>query len=275
MKNRINKFLRLCFIFLKRDFLINSSYRYAFLFDLGGIFFSTITFFFIGKLFGEAAVPYLSDYNADYFSFVLIGIAFSEYLYIALNTFMDAVREEQITGTLENILLSPINIPSLVVCGSLWNFLFTSLRIACYLIIGWLLFAFDISRINYLSAFVVLMLAILSFSGLGMLSASFIIVFKKGDPINFVFSGLSRFLGGVYFPITILPLWIINISYLLPLTYALDAMRKAVLNNAGIFALKYDLTGLIIFIALLLPLGIFSFKSALRRAKKEGSLLYY
>lgn len=275
MKNRINKFLRLCFIFLKRDFLINSSYRFAFLFDLGGIFFSTITFFFIAKLFGESALPYLKEYNAGYFPFVLIGIAFSEYLYTTLSTFMDAIRDEQVTGTLENILLTPINIPSLLICGSLWNFIFTSLRIAIYLIIGWLLFGFDISRINYLSAFLVLALTILSFSGLGMLSASFIIVFKKGDPINFVFSGLSRFLGGVYFPIAILPLWIRNISYLLPITYALDGMRKAVLNNASILALKSNFACLIFFIALLLPLGIFSFKSALRRAKKEGSLLYY
>lgn len=275
MNKGIKRFLKLCFIFLKRDFLINTSYRFAFMLDLGGIFFSTITFFFIAKLFGGAALPYLKDYNADYFSFVLIGIAFSEYLYTALNAFMDAIRDEQLTGTLENILLSPINIPSFVICGSLWNFLFTSLRIACYLIIGWLLFGFDISRINYLSAFVVLILTILSFSGLGMFSASFIIIFKRGEPINFIFSGLSRFLGGVYFPITILPLWIRNISFLLPITYALNGMRKAVLNNADLFSLGYDILCLIIFIALLLPLGILSFRLALRRAKKEGSLLYY
>lgn len=275
MNDGIKRFLKLCFIFLKRDFLINSSYRFAFLFDLGGIFFSTITFFFIAKLFGESALPYLKEYNADYFPFVLIGIAFSEYLYTTLSAFMDAIRDEQVTGTLENILLAPINIPSLLICGSLWNFLFTSFRIAIYLIIGWLLFGFDISRINYLSAFVVLTLTILSFSGLGMLSASFIIVFKKGDPINFVFSGLSRFLGGVYFPITILPLWIRNISFLLPITYSLDGMRKAVLNNADLLSLRYDMLGLAAFIVLLLPLGIFSFRLALRRAKKEGSLLYY
>lgn len=243
--------------------------------NVGGIFFSTITFFFIAKLFGEAALPHLADYNVGYFPFVLIGIAFSEYLYTALNTFMDAIREEQTTGTLENILLSPISISALLICGSLWNFIFTSLRIAVYLIIGWLLFGFDISRINYLSAFVVLILTILSFSGLGMISAGFIIIFKKGEPINFIFSGLSRFLGGVYFPITLLPLWIRNISFLLPITYSLDAMRKAVLNNADLFSLRANIVCLIIFIALLLPLGIFSFKSALKKAKKDATLLYY
>ena len=273
--NKVIRFLQLCFIFLKRDFLINTSYRFSFMMDLGGIFFSTVTFFFIAKLFGASALPYLKDYNADYFSFVLIGIAFSEYLSTSLNSFMDSIREEQITGTLENILLSPINIPSFVIAGSLWNFIFTSLRIACYLIIGWLLFGFDITRINYLSAFVVLILTILSFGSLGMLSASFIIIFKKGDPINFIFTNLSRFLAGVYFPITILPLWIRGISYFLPLTYALDAMRKAVLNNAGLLSLGYDLLALIVFIVLFLPLGMLSFRSALRRTKKEGSLLYF
>ncbi|MGE5197933.1 MAG: ABC transporter permease, partial [Deltaproteobacteria bacterium] len=275
MNDATKKFLRLCFIFLKRDFLINMSYRFAFMLDLGGIFFSTVTFFFIAKLFGNAALPYLSEYNTGYFPFVLIGIAFSEYLYAALNTFMDALREEQITGTLENILSSPIRISSLLICGSLWNFIFTSFRIALYLIIGWLLFGFDISNKNYLSSFTVIILTVLSFSGLGMLSGSFILIFKKGEPINFIFSGLSRFLGGVYFPIIILPLWIQNISLLLPITYALDAMRKAVLNNADLFSLRYDIACLIIFTALFLPLGIFSFRLALLRAKKEGSLLYY
>ena len=65
--------MRRLYAFLTRDFRIESSYRFAFLLNFSGILLSAVTFFFISELIGEAASPYLSDFNGDYFSFVIIG----------------------------------------------------------------------------------------------------------------------------------------------------------------------------------------------------------
>ena len=51
------------------------------------------------------------------------------------------------------------------------------------------------------------MLTLLSSAGVGILSASFIIYFKRGDPINFLLSGATTFLGSVFFPVEQLPDW--------------------------------------------------------------------
>lgn len=267
--------LRKPFAFLKRDILINASYKWSFLFDLCSIAFSVLTFFFIAKLFGAKATAYLTDYGGDYFPFVLIGIAFSGYLSAAMGSFLQTIAEEQSYGTLEAIILSPTRIPTMLICGSIWNFVFSSLRVIVYLVLGWLFFGFDLSKVNLGAAIVTLLLTIISFSSLGILSASFVLVFKRGDPINWLFSGFSRFFGGVYFPITILPAWMQHISYFLPVTYSLEAMRKSLILGASTRNLLPQISALLIFCLTFLPLSILCFKFAIKKAKKDGSLTHY
>ena len=267
-------FLRKLLAFLKRDFLINSSYRLSFLLDFISIFASVATFFFVSKLFGEGASKYLEEFGGDYFSFVLIGLAFSGYLSAALSSFSQVIHYEQSEGTLEILLMSPTSIGTILLLGAVWNFFFVSLRVMIYLFLGWLIFGFNLSKINLISSLVILFLTILSFSALGVLSASFILVFKRGNPINWVLNGISRFLGGVYFPVKVLPQGLQKISYLLPITYALRGMRKSIVMGASLKEVKVEIACLTLFFLILLPIAIFSFKLALRQAKKHGSLLY-
>ena len=261
--------------FIKRDFYIQTSYRFAFLLRLCAILFSVLTFYFIAKLFGKAAVPYLKSYGGDYFSFVLVGLAFSGYLRASLSSFAQTLRNEQMMGTLENMILSPTKLSTLICCSSLWNFIFASVEVIVYLALGGLLFGVDFSKGNFLAAFVILFLTILCFSGIGIISASFIMVFKRGNPINWVLSSGSALFGGVFFPITILPLWLRSISWMLPITYALRAMRHAMLQGYPLSAMYQDLLILLVFTALILPLSIFCFRYAVKQAKVKGTLAFY
>ncbi len=267
--------MRKALAFLKRDFLINTSYKVSFLFDFGGIIFSILTFFFISKLFGESASKYLTNYGGEYFPFVLIGIAFYGYLSTAMTSFTQAIQQEQYMGTLEAIILSPTRISTVLIGGSIWNFLFTSFRIFLYLLLGVLFFNFPIQNINIPAVIIILILTIISFSSLGIISASFILVLKRGDPVNLLFSGISRFLGGVYFPIIILPLWVQKVSYILPITYSLHGMRMAILMGHSIKDVAGDIFALMFFSLIFLPFSILCFKFALRKAKRDGSLIYY
>lgn len=269
-----NLSLRKPLAFLKRDLLINTSYRAAFLFDLISILSSVVTFFFMAKLFGGKTAEFLTDYGGDYFSFALIGIAFSGYLSAGLGSFSEAIAEEQAYGTLETILLSPTRISTVLICSSIGKFIFTSFRVIVYLLLGWLFFGLNLSRANPGSALIILVLTILSFSGLSLLSAGFILVFKRGDPLNWLFHGASRLLGGVYFPIAVLPLWLQKISFFLPLTYCLEAMRKSLIIGNPPREIFPQILALVLFSGIAFPLGILSFKLALKKAKKEGSLLY-
>jgi ABC-2 type transport system permease protein len=261
--------------FLKRDVSLAISYRLSFILQIGGILFSVASFYFLSRLFGSALVPQLAQYGGDYFSFVLIGLAFSGYLGLSLSSFSSSIREGQMTGTLEIMLLSPTRLSVILLSSSVWPYLLTTVQVIFYLVLGALVFGFDASHANVLTAVVVLILSIASFIGFGILSAAMVLITKKGDPIAWIFGGVSSLLSGVYYPISVLPGWLTPLSHVLPMTYALDAMRLAMLKGDSLYDVRFDILVLAGFALVLTPLSFFAFRSALRRAKMEGSLLHY
>lgn len=261
--------------FLRRDLLQEASYRLSFFLQFINIFFSVLIFYFISQLLGEAAAPYLEAYGGDYFSFVLIGIAFMGYFSTGLSSFSNSLRHSQTTGTLEAMLTTPTRLSSIIIASSLWDYLETTLRVLVYLGVGVFFMQSRFGDANYLAALVVIILTVITASSLGIISASFIMVVKRGDPINWAFSTLTAFLGGVYYPVAILPPAFEWISRLLPITYSLHAMRLALLQGASWAALLPDILALIVFSIVLMPLGLRTFRYAVQKAKKEGSLTHY
>ena len=262
-------------VFIKRDFTLATSYKFSFFLQIFGIFFSVLTFYFIARMFGDAAVPYLEPYGGDYFSFVLIGIAFSNYLWAGLGSFSGSIRNEQMMGTLEAMLVTPTRISLIITASALWNFIFTSFKVLIYLLMGVFLFGVDMGNANLFATLIILVLTILCFSSLGIISASFIMVLKQGDPVNWVFNTMSGLLGGVFYPITVLPSWLQNFSHVLPITYSLRAMRHALLQGYPLSDLLPDILALVLFSAVMLPFSIITFRYAVSRAKIDGSLTQY
>ena len=271
----ILKLVRKSWAFIKKDVRILVSYRFSFFLELFGIFFSILMFYFVARIFGQAATPYLDAYGGDYFSFVLIGIAFSSYLGVAMGTFSGSIGQGQVTGTLEAMLVTPTRLSTILISSSLWSFAWASFRIAVYLVAGAALFGINLSHANLSVAILIQILSILTFSSLGILSAGFVLVFKQGNPMNMVLNAASSLLAGVYYPVTVLPVWLRPLSYLLPTTYSLRAMRLAVLQGYSLRDLAPDLLILALFSAVLLPLSLAAFQFALRKAKIDGSLTQF
>ncbi|MDD5289345.1 MAG: ABC transporter permease [Dehalococcoidales bacterium] len=261
--------------FFKRDLSLALSYRLSFALQLISIFFSVASFYFLSKLFGSALVSQLAEYGGDYFSFVLIGLAFNGYLSLSLSNFSQSIRDGQMMGTLEIMLLSPTRLSAILVSSSLWSYLLTTVNVLVYFIVGILLFGFDISKANFLTALVVMILSIASFSSIGILSAAFVLLVKKGDPVSWIYGGASSLLSGVLYPISVLPGWLEPLSRLLPMTYALDAMRLAMLKGYSLYDVRFDILVLLAFTVVLTPLAFMAFSKALKRAKMEGSLIQY
>lgn len=261
--------------FIRKDLLIESSYKSAFVVGILSTFGWILTFYFIGELFGERMIPHLQPYGGKYFPFALLGIAFSTYLGAGLGSFSGQLRQEQMMGTMESLLVTPTRSSTILISMALWNFIFASFEVLIYLVLGVFVFGVDLSDTNLPAALLTLVLTIASFSSLGIISASFIMILKRGSPVNWVVSTISEVLGGVFFPIAILPAWVKIISYLLPITYSLRAMRLAVLKGHSIGDLALELSILFAFSIVLAPVSLMSFKYAVRRAKSDGSLSHY
>ena len=258
--------------FLRRDLRLHLSYRFAFALGFIGIIFNVAVFFFLARLVTQAGVPALEQYGSDFFPFVLIGIAFRGYLGVALNHFASSLRSEQMMGTLEMLLASPLRLSTLVGATTSFTFTYHTATMAGYLLLGLLMGSLSLGRMNLPVAFLVMIPTVVSFAALGMLSASFMMTVKRGDPVNFLINATATLFGGVYFPVEVLPDSLRIVSRALPITYSLDAMRKVLLVRAGVSDVTTELVVLTAFAVLLLPIGLLVFRHALRQARRDGTL---
>jgi ABC-2 type transport system permease protein len=261
--------------FLARDMHIEFSYRLAFVMRVTSIFLSVATFFFISKLVGGAANPYLKGYGDNYFAFVIIGIALTSFQTTGLGSFSSSVNSAQTQGTLEAMLVTPTKLSAIVIASSIWDFIFTLFNALVYLVIGVTVFGLKIGNANIPVAVVTLLLTVIVFSGIGILSASLVMVIKRGNPFSWLFGSLSSFISGAIVPIAIFPKWLQYVSLVFPVFYSLRAMRDAVLTGASFSQVSSDLVILTCFAAAIVPLSMLAFKRAVRIAKTDGTLGTY
>ncbi len=261
--------------FVVKDLKQQLSYRFDFLLRVFGVLFYATTFFFVSKLLGTAPNESLKEYGGNYFAFVLVGLAFNSYLSTSLYSFSSSIREGQMSGTLEAVFATPTSPACLLIASTLWSFIMASFSVAVFLLLGVFVFGVDMGDANIPVAFVTLFLSIAAFLPFGVLSASFVIVFKRGDPVAYAIGALSQLLGGVYYPVSVLPNFLEYVSLIFPITHSLEAMRLALLQGAQFVDVAPNLLFLLIFSIITIPISLRIFSFALKEAMKRGTLAHY
>jgi ABC-2 type transport system permease protein len=262
-------------LMFRRDLTVARSYRFAFLIEMFQALFGSASFYFLSRFVQSPALQKSLPPGTSYFSFALVGIAFFDYLSVALSTFDSSLQEARQNGTLENLLVTQTSLPVILAGSSIYPFAWMSLHTAIYLGWGAILFGFPLQGANWLGALIVLAASVLAFSGLGILSASYLLIFKRGNPVNWAILGLSTVVGGMMYPISVLPKWLQYVARLTPVTYSLEGMRAAILSHATLIELLPSTAGLLLFAAILLPTSFAIFSWALRRAKITGTLTHF
>ncbi len=78
---------------------------------------------------------------------------------------------------------------------------------------------------------------------------------------------------GIYYEIDVLPGWMQFISQFSPATYALDGMRQSLIHGSSVGSLAMShLIPLFVMGFVFVPLGVYVFSKAEKRAKRIGSL---
>lgn len=267
-------FLRQLWLFFRRDLFIAKSYRSPFVMEIVQALFGTAMFYYVARFVDSPELRQTLPQKGGYFAFSLVGFVFLDYLNAALDTFDRSLEEARDSGTLEHLLVTQTSLPAMLAGSALYPFAVTTLRIAVYFAWGALIFGFPLRSANWFAVLLVVLVSLLAFSGLGILSATYLLLFKRGNPAKWLLLGISSVAGGMLFPVSILPDWLQVIARLNPITYALDAMRAALLGSARIQNLLQPLAILLCFAAVLLPLSMFAFAAALRRTKATGTLAH-
>ena len=270
----MTRVLRELWLFFWRDLSIARTYRTVFVLEAIEALFGATMFYYVARFVDTPELQRALPQGGSYFAFSLVGFVFLDYLNAALDTFDRSLEEARNSGTLEHLLVTQASLPVFVAGSAIYPFVATTLRIVVYVAWGAVLFGFPLHAANWLTVIVVLLATLLAFSGLGILSSSYLLLFKRGNPAKWFFLGVSSVAGGMLFPVNILPDWLQVVARFNPVTYSLEAMRAALLGGATIAALWRPLAVLLLSALVLLPVSMVVFAWALRRTKITGTLTH-
>jgi ABC-2 type transport system permease protein len=261
--------------FVRRDFLVAWSYRAAFVSDLVNLTGQVLLFAFLGKLIRSDTLPTYGGNEVSYLEFASIGIALSVFVQFGLSRVGQAVRGEQLMGTLESVLMTP-TAPTTIQLGSVsFDFLYLPLRTAGFLLVTALLFGLDFVAGGALAALLLLLAFIPFVWGLGVMSAALLLTFRRGGGVVGLGAILLSFSSGTYFPLELLPGWVEATADFNPIALTVDGMRDALLGGVGLGETLRTLAGLLPLSLASLALGVAAFRLSLRRERRLGTLGLY
>ncbi|MGO9969712.1 MAG: ABC transporter permease [Bryobacteraceae bacterium] len=267
--------LRKAYAFILRDFRIESGYKASFVMRVVESMTLLVFFYFLSGLITSHSSPMLGRYGNRYFPFVIIGFSFARYFDLTLRMFSDSIRLAQVTGCLEAMLSSQTGCVPLVLMSSLYSLISGAVQLLVILVAAVCLFGVDLSRMNVAATLLVVVLSITTFVAFGVLSAAAIVWLKKGDPITWILGSFGSIIGGAYFPVDLMPVWMQKIALLIPISYSLDALRLTMLSGYSVLMVAKPLMELTAIAAVLLPTSVALFAAAVRKGRKEGTLMQY
>lgn len=207
------------------------------------------------------------------FLLILIGASMTAGLQDALTGLTSRLQFAQERGTLETYLVEPIPWALVPVAMNIWRSI-TGAAITCMMMTLGILLGVRVDLAAVPAGLVILFLGIVACNAVGTFAASFLILFKRGEPV-ITFYGLSAaVLGGALFPTSVLPAWLRWASYLVPHTYVIGAERKLLMDQPPAGGLSPLLSGLLLlaFCGIGVSLSLFLFNQSLKLARRLGIL---
>ena len=231
---------------------------------------NTLTIVFIAK--GIPAMGGQIDVD-QVTTILLVGAVIWAYLGIIFEILTETVAWERWEGTIEYTFMAPLSRPVHLFGMGLFAIVYGVIRAIMLFAVVALFFHLELAHANFAAALVVLVVASISFIGIGMMTAVLPLISpEKGTQLGFVAQGVLLVVSGVYYPVSVLPGWMQALAKISPATYALRGCRNAILEGAGITDLWRDIWPLLIIGAVSVPLGLWVFQTGERYAKKHGKL---
>jgi len=264
--------------FIMRDFKIWLTYKFWLTLDISGSVLFVATYYLFSTITTSQQVQQAGYITGGYFTFALIGIAFQQYVFFAVQSINESIRDEQWNGTMETILSSAVEFKTFLLGQTVFFFIVSSTFLLISMLTGTLLgarFYFNLSSI--LSAIAISMLLIASHMAIGVLSSGVIMKTKQGNPLTWAFSWMTQLVSGVFYPLRLLPWYLEWVGKIFPLTYSLDGIRLCLQSSQDLSspAVLNDAINLIIFMIIAVPMALYIFKIGYDAARRDGSLGQY
>jgi ABC-2 type transport system permease protein len=250
------------------------SYRLRFAFSMLALLVMIVPLYFLSRAIQPMMAPAIATEGTQYFAFVTVGLFTSMLVASAVSALPDAISSDLNSGFFEAVVSTPVGAGTVAV-GLAGYPILRSVVQGVTLVLAGALLGIHLVWARLPEALLIIALIAVAHFGLGLIAAALIVAFRTNAAIPQIVMLASGLLGGVYYPTTVIPSWIANVSDVVPLAYGLRALRHTILDGQGIHMVLKDLGILTSFAVVLLAIGAMAYRASLHYARQAGSLSQY
>lgn len=250
------------------------SYRLRFAVSMLSLLVMVIPLYFVSQAVQPLMAPVIANEGAQYFAFLTVGLFATSVVASCVQALPDAITSDLNSGFFEALVSTPAGIGSVAVGLSGYAILRSAMRGGTLVLAGAAL-GMHLVWTRLPEALLVILLIALAHFGIGLVAGALVVAFRTHAAIPQAVLLVSGLLGGVYYPTTVIPTWIRNISDAVPLAYGLRALRHTLLDGHGLQMVLSDLLVLATFAVVLLAAGAMAYRAAMHYARQAGSLSQY
>ena len=224
-----------------------------------------------------------ADFESPVFSYIFLGNAFYTYVGAVMTGLSWAIIDDrEHYKTLKYMYIAPINVPIYLAGRGVAKFLVASISVLITILFGvaFLRLRINVLEVNWGLFLVALLLGVLMLATLGLLLAglNLLIAHHYGAWGEAVAGALYLFSGAI-FPLEVLPVWLRPVGFIMPVTYWLELLRRALVGSvaqafptlAGFS--NWQLLGILAGLTVIFGLAsIFAFRWCEHRAREKGMI---
>jgi ABC-2 type transport system permease protein len=202
--------------------------------------------------------------NPNYFEFVAPGIMAMTIMFAAMTGLAGSISRERELGTLDGIISAPISRLAIILGKSFAQVVRGLMQAILALILTVVLFGVVVHGSYGLLA-LLLLLTVFSFIGIGIMISALASQQETAMTIMMTLTFPMLFLSGALFPIQQMPVAMQVISKGLPLTYAVEALRKCMVLGTGVSGMMTEIWVMVGFGVVFTAIAIPVFNRAITR----------
>ena len=210
--------------------------------------------------------------GANYVAYIIIGANVFTTIITAMWLFGFFIRREQMSGTLEALFMTPAHKISILAGLTLYVEVRSIITFVLGYTIGCILFSINPLQGQVLLALGILLFGLIPICGLSFLLGALVLKVKQANSLLNTLQWALAIISGVFFPITILPIFLQLFAYVFPGFYLNYDIQAALTGLQWLFGSVYLDLGVLFAFALICPsIGYWIFSKMESRSKRtEG-----
>lgn len=210
---------------------------------------------------------------SDYTKYVIFGSGFMGVWLMVMSFGGMSITAERLQGTLELLFLTPVSLFSFTFGKILSSAVSGMLSLVAVFFVGKFLLNLPLHIESPVLFCATVVLTVVTLAVFGLILASVYMLTRRVRYFMNLFQSMIYVLTGVFFPISLLPFWVRPFSYSLSLTWALDAVRVTVAENAWTsHAYWLDIAVVLVLTGAYLLIAVFLYRYVRKTAVRDGKL---